>query len=46
MYFARDSKGHAGVKGTPAETYGGILAMAMRRVFTVMIPAIRSAWYT
>lgn len=25
MYFARESKGHAGVKGTPVETYGGIL---------------------
>lgn len=25
MYFARESKGHAGVKGTPAETFGGIL---------------------
>ncbi len=25
MYFARESKGHAGIKGTPVETYGGIL---------------------
>ncbi len=25
MYFARENKGHAGVKGTPVETYGGIL---------------------
>ncbi len=25
MYFARESKGHAGVKGTPVETFGGIL---------------------
>ena len=25
MYFARESKGHAGVKGTPIETFGGIL---------------------
>ena len=25
MYFARENKGHAGVKGTPVETFGGIL---------------------
>lgn len=25
MYFARESKGHAGVKETPIETFGGIL---------------------
>lgn len=25
MYFARESKGHAGVKGTPVESFGGIL---------------------
>lgn len=25
MYFARESKGHAGIKGTPVETFGGIL---------------------
>lgn len=25
MYFAREKKGHAGVKGTPVETFGGIL---------------------
>lgn len=25
MYFARESKGHAAVKGTPAEIFGGIL---------------------
>lgn len=25
MYFARESKGHAAVKGTPVETFGGIL---------------------
>lgn len=25
MYFARESKGHAAVKGTPAEAFGGIL---------------------
>lgn len=25
MYFARESKGHEGVKGTPVETFGGIL---------------------
>lgn len=25
MYFARESKGHEGVKGTPVESYGGIL---------------------
>lgn len=25
MYFARESKGHAGVKGTPVEGFGGIL---------------------
>lgn len=25
MYFAREHKGHAGVKGTPVETFGGIL---------------------
>lgn len=25
MYFAREHKGHAGVEGTPAETFGGIL---------------------
>lgn len=25
MYFARESKGHAGVRGTPVETFGGIL---------------------
>lgn len=25
MYFAREKKGHEGVKGTPAEDYGGIL---------------------
>ena len=25
MYFARENKGHAGVKGTPIETFGGIL---------------------
>ena len=25
MYFARKSKGHAGAKGTPVETFGGIL---------------------
>jgi len=25
MYFARESKGHEGVKGTPIETFGGIL---------------------
>ena len=24
MYFARESKGHAGIKGTPVETFGGI----------------------
>ena len=26
MYFAREKKGHAGVRGTPVETFGGILA--------------------
>ncbi len=25
MYFARENKGHAGIKGTPVETFGGIL---------------------
>ena len=25
MYFARESKGHAGIKDTPVETFGGIL---------------------
>lgn len=25
MYFARESKGHAGIKGTPVESFGGIL---------------------
>ena len=25
MYFARENKGHAGIKNTPAETFGGIL---------------------
>ncbi len=25
MYFARESKGHAGIKETPVETFGGIL---------------------
>ena len=25
MYFARESKGHKGIQGTPVETYGGIL---------------------
>lgn len=25
MYFARKSKGHEGIKGTPVESYGGIL---------------------
>ena len=25
MYFARENKGHAGIKGTPAESFGGIL---------------------
>ena len=25
MYFARENKGHAGVKDTPVETFGGIL---------------------
>lgn len=25
MYFAKESKGHAGVEGTPVETFGGIL---------------------
>lgn len=25
MYFARESKGHEGIKGTPVETFGGIL---------------------
>ncbi len=25
MYFAREKKGHAGIKDTPAETFGGIL---------------------
>ncbi|MDE7204531.1 MAG: transposase [Lachnospiraceae bacterium] len=25
MYFARESKGHEGVRGTPVESYGGIL---------------------
>ena len=25
MYFARENKGHEGVKGTPVETFGGIL---------------------
>lgn len=25
MYFARENKGHAGVKGTPVEAFGGIL---------------------
>ncbi len=25
MYFARESKGHAGIKGTPVEAFGGIL---------------------
>lgn len=25
MYFARENKGHEGIKGTPAESYGGIL---------------------
>lgn len=25
MYFARENKGHAGVKGTPVKTFGGIL---------------------
>lgn len=25
MYFAREGKGHAGIKGTPIETFGGIL---------------------
>lgn len=25
MYFARESKGHEGVKGTPVETFGGII---------------------
>lgn len=24
MYIARENKGHAGVKGTPVETFGGI----------------------
>jgi len=25
MYFARENKGHAGIKGTPVESFGGIL---------------------
>ncbi len=44
MYFARESKGHAGRKEMPVETFGGILIHDHEACFYSYGSNIRSAW--
>lgn len=44
LYFARESKGHAGRKETPVETFGGILIHDHEACFYSYGSNIRSAW--
>ena len=43
LYFAREKKGHEGVKGTVTEDYQGILSMTMILPFIIMEQIIRNA---
>lgn len=42
--FAREKKGHKGVKRTPVEDYQGILCMTMTKLFKTMAAIIRNVW--